>query len=152
MKSWNLTLSLPKYQYAANKIGRASFVLVTHSPIHHQHVDTLRTDLCMYACVSVCMLVCVLVHVCVLSLCVLACVCGCVCVDVSCVRTYVCVDVSCVRVWMCGMCVCVDVSCVCVHVSVCVHVFPLCQWCSQAPANPGKCPSNFCLCPSIRLS
>ena len=23
------------------------------------------------------------------------------------------------------------------------------QWCSQALAHPGTCPSNFCLCPSI---
>ena len=26
------------------------------------------------------------------------------------------------------------------------------QWRSQAPAHLGTCPSNFCLCPSIRLS
>ena len=114
------------------------------SLIHHQHVDTLRTDLCMYACVcvSACMCACcpsVCLHVCV-DVCVCVWMCH-VCVHMCVWMCHVCVHMC---VWMCHVCACVDVwyvcVCVCVdvsyvHVSVCVHVFPLCQWCSQTQAR-----------------
>ena len=101
MKFLELDIELAKYQYAANKIDRASFVLVTHSP--SARIDTLRTDLC-----------CVCVYACVfylrVSACVRACVHACVCVCVCVWMCRVCVHVC---VWMCHVCACMCV-CVCV--------------------------------------
>ena len=123
MKSWNLTLSSPSTSMLPIKLIEHHLYL---SLIHHQHVDTLRTDLC-----CVCMLVFYLrvsVCVCVVSLC--ACMCH-VCVHVSCVHTCViCVHacVTCVRA--CVMCVhaymCHVRACmchVCVSCVMCVHTY-----------------------------
>ena len=79
-----LDIELAKYQYAANKIDKASSVLVTHSPSAHRYTQDWS-------------LLCV--HACVFYVRVSACVCACVCVDV------LCVDVWCVcHVWMCDTC------------------------------------------------